>query len=236
MFAHDPFRLFGAAHLAALLLVGATALLLPLLVGRHWPGSARPIGLTLAGLLLGQEVLRMGFAIWTQGITVALLPLHLCTLAVYLTAWMLVTRAQRVYEVVYFWGLGGTTQALATPEIAHGFPSPDFVLFFVGHGLIVVGVLYGTLVYRLRPYPVSILRVTLITFALAVATLLVNLWLGTNFMFLMAKPAGASLMDWMGPWPWYWIPLIGVALLAFLILYLPYYVHDRVNAARAPAP
>jgi uncharacterized membrane protein YwaF len=30
---------------------------------------------------------------------------------------MLITRAQRVYGVVYFWGLGGTTQALLTPEL-----------------------------------------------------------------------------------------------------------------------
>jgi len=229
MSADDPFQLFGAAHLTALAMVAATALLLPLLVRRYRPAAARRVGLVLAGLLLAQEGIQVTLAAISQGLTVALLPLHLCTLAVYLTAWMLATGSRRVYEVVYFWGLGGTTQALATPEVAHGFPSPDFILFFLGHGLVVVGVLYATLAYHLRPYPSSILRVTLITLTVAAAILGVNLWLGTNFLFLMAKPSGASLLDWLGPWPWYWLSLIAVALLTFALLYLPFFVADRLH-------
>jgi hypothetical integral membrane protein (TIGR02206 family) len=225
------FELFGTAHVAVLGLIAATAILLPLLIRRRWPGAARPVGLLLALLLLLQEAVQVTLVALSQGLTVGLLPLHLCTLAVYLTAWMLVTGGQRVYEVVYFWGLGGTTQALLTPELGHGFPSPYFLLFFLGHGLVVVGVAYATLVYGLRPYAVSILRVALITLAVAAAILVVNLWLGTNFLFLMAKPARASLLDWLGPWPWYWLSLIGIALLTFLILYLPFAVADRRRGA-----
>jgi hypothetical integral membrane protein (TIGR02206 family) len=111
-----------------------------------------------------------------------------------------------------------------------GFPSPEYLLFFIGHGLVIVGVLYGALVYRLRPYPMSIVRVGAITLALAAVIVVVNLWLGTNFMYLMAKPERASLMDWLGPWPWYWLPLIGIGLLSFLILYLPFYIRDRLTS------
>jgi len=52
-------------------------------------------------------------------------------LSVYLTAWALITRSPRVYEVVYFWGLGGTIQALLTPDLLQGFPSAAFVSFFL---------------------------------------------------------------------------------------------------------
>jgi hypothetical integral membrane protein (TIGR02206 family) len=230
MSAQNTFQLFGSVHLTTLALIVAIALVLPLLVRRRWPDSARTVGLGLAVLLVAQEGAQITLVLLTQGVTVALLPLHLCTLTVYLTALMLLTRAQRLYEVVYFWGLGGTTQALLTPELMRGFPAPEYLLFFIGHGLVIVGVLYGALVYRLRPHPMSIVRVGAITLALAAVIVVVNLWLGTNFMYLMAKPERASLMDWLGPWPWYWLPLIGIGLLTFLILYLPFYIRDRLTS------
>ena len=95
---------------------------------------------------------------------------------------MLITRAQRVYGVVYFWGLGGTTQALLTPDLVQGFPSAACLLFFLGHGLVIVGVLYPTIVVGLRPYPASIVRVAVLSSALAGAVFFLNLWLGTDFL------------------------------------------------------
>jgi hypothetical integral membrane protein (TIGR02206 family) len=80
-------------------------------------------------------------------------PLDLCTLSVFLTASVLVARSPRLYEIVYFWGLGGTTQALATPELYQGFPSDAFIFFFAGHGLVVIGVVNA--VWRSHRTPVG---------------------------------------------------------------------------------
>jgi hypothetical integral membrane protein (TIGR02206 family) len=163
-----------------------------------------------------------------------LLPLDLCTLSVFLTAWVLIARSQRIFEIVYFWGLGGTTQALVTPELFHGFPNAAFLFFFAGHGLVVIGVVYATLALRLRPYPRSVLRVAAMTLALAAAVFVINLLLGTNFMYLMAKPMQPSLLDWFGPWPWYLAGLFATALLTFAVLYLPWLVVDYRRSHRTP--
>jgi hypothetical integral membrane protein (TIGR02206 family) len=223
------FGLFGDTHLWTLGLITAVAVLLPLAVRLAWPLAARPVAVLLAVLLLAQEAAHVALQAVRFGISVQLLPLHLCSLAVLLTAWMLVTRSPRVFEVAYFWAMGGTTQALLTPDLHLGFPHPAFLFFFASHGLVIVGVLYAVIALRLRPYPISIVRVALITLALAAAVLGVNLWLGTNFLYLMAKPAGASLLDWFGPWPWYWLGLIGAALVSFLVLYAPFFLLDLLR-------
>jgi uncharacterized membrane protein YwaF len=51
---------------------------------------------------------------------------------------------------------------------------------------------------------------------------IVNLLLGTNFMYLRHKPSVATPLDWMGPWPVY-IGVCGVvALVLFHALALPF--------------
>jgi hypothetical integral membrane protein (TIGR02206 family) len=227
------FVLFGEVHLWTLGLIATIALLLPSAVRWRWPAAVRPVAAMLAALLLAQEGGNLAMQAARWGISVELLPLHLCSLAVFLTAGVLLTANARLYEVAYFWALGGTTQALLTPDLRFGFPDAAYIFFFASHGLVIVGVLYATLALELRPYPMSIVRVALVTLALAAVVFFVNLWLGTNFLYLMAKPAGASLLDWLGPWPWYWLGLIGVALVSFLVLYAPFFVLDLLRRPSA---
>jgi hypothetical integral membrane protein (TIGR02206 family) len=225
--ASQSFELFGASHLATLVVIAAVAIVLPLAVRRLAPHQARHVAYLLAALLLGQEAIDLWRQIDARNLSpAALLPLHLCTLAVYLTAWTLVTRSYRTYEVVYFWGLGGTMQAMLTPDLTARFPDPTYLRFFAAHGLVIVGVMYLTITYRLRPYAVSIPRVAAITAALAGIVFTINLWLDTNFLYLRAKPAQPSLLDWFGPWPWYLIGLVIAGLASLFVWYLPFLVLD----------
>jgi uncharacterized membrane protein YwaF len=46
-------------------------------------------------------------------------------------------------------------------------------------------------------------------------------------MYLSAKPQNASLLDLLGPWPWYVVASEGVALGGFLLLYLPFWLWNN---------
>lgn len=51
---------------------------------------------------------------------VDLLPIQICNLLAFLTAIVLVWRTYALYELVYFWGLGGTFLAILTPDRREG--------------------------------------------------------------------------------------------------------------------
>jgi len=145
---------------------------------------------------------------------------------------------QLAYELAYFWSLGGSVQAVLTPEIHATFPSFEFIAFFAGHGAAIAAAVALTVGFGLRPRPGSVWRAWLITLALGALMLPVNWMLGTNFMYVCGPPARASLIDYLGPWPW---SLAGLALVGLVILgicQLPFALLDRYHArtARHDAP
>ncbi len=202
------------------------------------------VGIMVAAHLYGQ-VYHLQHGTWTldEG-----LPLHLCDIGVYVTAVALLgvgTRRDRLrgtrgplasgelqyrcYELAYFWGLGGTVQALLTPELNEPFPAIMTIRYFISHGGIVVGVLMLTLGLGMRPRPAAPRRVWLVTFALATCVMLINWALDTNYMYLCGPPERPSLIDYFGPWPWSLLTLVGVGTVIFALLYSPFWIADRVR-------
>jgi hypothetical integral membrane protein (TIGR02206 family) len=155
---------------------------------------------------------------------------------------MLVNDSYSIFEVTYFWGLAGATQALLTPDIAdYGFPHYRFLQFFISHGAIVTANIYMTFVRGYRPTWKSYRKAIVVTLAYTVVIGGFNLLVGGNYLFICHKPPTASLLDIMGPWPWYLIPLTFVAIAIFTLFYSPYTIKDwlakrKQSAAIEPTP
>lgn len=139
-------------------------------------------------------------------------------------------RWQHLYELAYFWGLGGTLQALLTPDLEDPLPAFDSVRYFVTHGGIVTAVLVLTLGFGLRPLPGSPRRVWLLTAALALVVLPLDLLLGANYMYLAGPPKRPSLIDYLGRWPWSLLGLLAVGTVFIAAWYAPFWIADRLRA------
>ncbi|HEX2989034.1 MAG TPA: TIGR02206 family membrane protein, partial [Anaerolineales bacterium] len=157
-----------------------------------------------------------------------MLPLHLCSVLVWVGAYMLMTKSCRVYEFMYFMGIAGAIQALATPDLGiFGFPHFRFFQTFLSHGLIITSAIYMTVVEGLRPTWKSLVRVFIWMNIYAGIVYFVNIYLGSNYLMINRKPDLPSLLDLLPPWPMYILYMEIIGVISMLLLYLPFLIRDR---------
>src|SRR4051812_1932669 len=145
----DRFICFGSDHVSALVLT-LLAALAPAALCSWAKRTERAARYVLAALIFAGQAASVVVALMS-GTFRDELPLQLCDVAAFAAVWALIGRARFAYELTYFLGLAGTTQALITPDLAVGFPEPAFILFFFTHGSVIVAALYLTLAVRQRP-------------------------------------------------------------------------------------
>ncbi len=231
------FRIFGPAHLVVIVLTIAIPLGLGLAVRLTKSRRVdRAVAICLSLLLVinycGYAIYLMqrGQMVWPQA-----LPFQLCDWAMVTVIVALLTRRHSWSEVSYFWGIGGTFQAILTPNLQVGFPDIRFLSFFLGHCGIVAGVIYLLVARRFRPSLGSIWRTLAWSELYLIITLAVDSLTNVNYGFLLHKPQAASILDWLSNVHWlYLVELNGLALLFFGLLYVPFAAGDLRDFLRNP--
>ncbi|MFH1574463.1 MAG: TIGR02206 family membrane protein [Acidobacteriota bacterium] len=217
------FTLFGKDHISAILVL---ALLAAGIVwagkragrrARDWLGRALAFALIAYAAAMYLRLAFRGELAWAYS-----LPLELCHWVLIACLVSVLTGNRLASEIAYFWGLGGTLQAVLTPDLLDGFPSWYFIQFFWAHGVVILTVAYLIAARDFRPRPRSVVRMMLAAnFYLLVAGSL-DMIFGWNYGYLRRPPSQPSLLDYLGPWPWYILSLELIALATFLLLTLPF--------------
>jgi hypothetical integral membrane protein (TIGR02206 family) len=215
----QPFTPVRVAILAAVpLAAGALAAL-----ARRRPGALRGIRVALAAGIAANELAWYGFVLaqgWVDpphG-----LPLDLCDVAVWLTVFVLAAPRPWALDLAWYVGIAGSGMAVLTPDVGAALASYPGVKFFASHGVVVASLLFLAFAGALRPRPGSWWRAFLAVNGWAGLVALVNAAYGTNYMYLRAKPESGTLLDLLGPWPWYILGGEVVALALLALLYLPF--------------
>ncbi|MEO6714098.1 MAG: TIGR02206 family membrane protein [Mycobacteriales bacterium] len=192
---------------------------------RRWPGPwTRYAGRAISAVLVLNAVVYYSEPLARGGWSLQRsLPLALCDVALVVAAiacWW--PHLDLPVELTYFWGLAGTLQAVLTPDLGADFPELEFFQFVVGHLGIVTAAVFLVVGLRRRPRPGSVLRILAITAAYTAFVGLFDWATDSNYMYLARKPRHASLLDLMGPWPWYILSGTGVAVVLLLLLDAPF--------------
>jgi hypothetical integral membrane protein (TIGR02206 family) len=185
----------------ALFVVGAV--LLVRLGRRQCDAKARLFGRFASALTAAIYGAGFIYSLFPAGLAWSV-PLHLTDLATVVTAYALWSQKAWAYALTYYWGLVLSTQALISPALTGpDFPSWPFLGFWSIHLLVVWAAIYLTWGRGMRPGWRSFRFVVAVTLAWVAVTLVFNSIAGTDYGFLNRKPTTPSLLDLMGPWPWY---------------------------------
>lgn len=231
-----PFEFLGAAHIGALIAI----LLLNIYLLRFRKADEsvrRKVRTTLAIIMLLAE---SAWHLWnvyhgTWNVQEHL-PLHACSLLIWLAGIMLIRKNYRIYEFAYFMGIAGALQALFTPDIGiYGFPHFRFFQTFIAHGLLTTSAIYMTTVEGMRPTWKSMLRVMVSLNIYMGIVFFFNRLIGSNYLYVAHKPPGPTLLDVLPEWPWYLLYMEAIGVIMFLLLYLPFIFKDWRAKRKATA-
>jgi hypothetical integral membrane protein (TIGR02206 family) len=225
--AQREFSAYGPSHWAVLAIFVVGAVLLVWAGRRLSDSQGRLLGRALAVALVVAFVAALIYKIVRPDIQTSV-PLQLCDIAELAAAYALWSQRHWAFVLTYYWGLVLSSQALITPDVgtpqegAPDFPHHLFVTFFTLHVLVVWAAIYLTWGRRMRPRWRDYGFAVVATLAWAAFTFTFNVIAGTDYGYLNRKPATASVLDLLGPWPVYLLAEIAIVLVVWALMTWPW--------------
>ena len=150
------------------------------------------------------------------------LPLQLCAIGIYVAVVALLKKNQIAFELIFYWGLVGASQAILTPD-SDLFELKIFFMYSQAyHSALIFSVLWLVIKCNMRMQIEYIPRVVLITNLVVVVISVINYLLDSNYMFLRVKPNSVSPFL-IGDWPVY---IIMVQFFSIVIVFLFIKIQD----------
>lgn len=148
------------------------------------------------------------------------LPLQLCDLAGFVAPVALLTGRRWARILLYFWGLGLSTQAFVTPTLGVGPAEAHFWVFWMAHVAIVGSAFYEVIVLGFRPTFNDLGRALIISWSYILLIAVFDWFTGFNYAFVgpgEAQPG--TLVSLLGPWPWRVGVMMALGTCVFAVLW-----------------
>ena len=216
------FSTFDSTHLIWLA-VGLTAIILAAVFYRRFTLKRKRIVLCiLGGYIFFQEMLKNVVVAAVGEFSYGYLPFHLCGINILLIAFDIIKPTAVVRTFLYYFCIPGAALALILPNWTE---TPFFNFFhlhsFTIHILLIMYPVLLIAAGQVKPNFKSALKSLLLLVALAIPVYFLNLWWGTNFMFLMHPDKGNPLEMFeklLGSHLWGFPILLPIVM---LIMYIP---------------
>ena len=158
------------------------------------------------------------------------LPLYLCRISLVLSILMIFTKSREIFDILYFWGLGGAGIALLFHDTSlFTFPHYIFIQFFVSHGGILISIFFMIFVHNYFPTLASLKRTFKWNIIYFIITIPLNYLINSNYSYLRCKP-NFPLLNHISNNPFVYVSLFFASInLLFVLLYLPFYKKAKLK-------
>lgn len=186
--------------------------------------------ITVASLLAADEIFKVVMLLIGGRYTPDYLPLHLCSINIFVIAYHAFRPSKLVSGYLYTVGIPGAMAALLFPSWT-SLPLMNFMHLhsFTVHILLALYPITLAACGELNPQVKKIPGYLLLLVGMAVPIYFVNLWLNTNFMFLMSADPGNPLYLFEQMWGNHLLgfPVLIVAVL--LVMYIPLVIWRKLK-------
>jgi len=158
------------------------------------------------------------------------LPFHLCRLLALILPFVIYFKNEKWFGITYFFTMVGTLQALLTPDLPLAAPHYSYASYWILHGVLIYLPIYCIVVFGFRITKRDFINAVIAGNAYLLLTLIVNLTIGANYFYTSHKPPSASLLDFLGPWPWYILSVELLTIFLFVLAWIPFWFSRKEKA------
>ena len=224
----NEFSYFSMAHLMPILIM---AVLIYLIYRfrkqiRNWKHE-ETLRIVMAAVLLLSDSAYFWHKIYLQvGQPADHLPVTVCGWAAIMAAFMLLTKRRGIFDVVYFFVLAGSSNALITPAVImdNGPTHFRYYQFWIEHTSIFIAVFYMLFVYGYRINFKSMLRSFGVLLLLGAIAIAINSVIpNANYLFLSTTEVGDSVLNFLPSNFWLRLLMMASAIsFLYFLAYLPW--------------
>lgn len=237
------FGYFSLAHIAPIIvMIGVIALIIKFRNKIKGYKHEERIRLALAFTLIITEMSYFWRLVGVESLNanpVDHLPITVCGWAIIFCSFLVLTKNQTLFDIVYFWVLAGSIFGILTPTVII-YTGPTrfrYYQFWLEHTLGFVTLAYMIFVHGMRPNIKSIIKSFFALLILGFIAILANTMLpGANYLFLATTEDAATILDILPKNYAVRVLLMGFVIAClFVIMYLPWLIMDIKRKKQALA-
>lgn len=227
------FAHYDGLHLGWLTAAAAVIIACSLIYRKLGPSGRSAFQKAIAVLLIADELFKLIPAVIMGKFVPGMLPLHLCSINLFLIAYHAVKPNRMIDSFLYTVCIPGALAALLFPSWTN-LPGANYMCIhsFTVHILLVLYPVMLTVGGEIRPRLRVVPQCLLLLLGLAALALVLNLWWGTNFMFLMFAEPGNPLYWFETAWGSHLLGFPVIIGAVIIVMYAPWEIVQKIKEAR----
>ncbi len=134
----------------------------------------------------------------------------------------LFVKNKTLFEILFYTTIFAAVRALITPDLFNNFPHYNFIRFFALHLTMLLAIFFIAMRYEFRLTWISVIKSWFAFLVYAVMIFFYNIITDSNYLYLGKRTVFKTELDYLGPYPYYFITAAVLMFGLFAVIHLIY--------------